>query len=138
MVFTTKKMAVEPAPRGAHELVFTVTANFTAEPLAESFHFWANRLALGPVDLEFSGYNQVFQDLLAPNSGLASNAPGLNVILIRLQEWGHDREEGLRAEAITTGTREFIKALRAFGLGQNGVPCLRFARNREVPQKIRN
>ncbi len=115
MVFTTKKMAVEPAPRGAHELVFTVTANFTAEPLAESFHFWANRLALGPVDLEFSGYNQVFQDLLAPNSGLASNAPGLNVILIRLQEWGHDREEGLRAEAITTGTREFIKALRAFG-----------------------
>ncbi len=50
----------------AREFVMTVTANFTAEPVGDTLRFWLERLQLRPARLEFSGYNQVFQELMAP------------------------------------------------------------------------
>jgi len=37
--------------------------------------------------VKFAGYNQVFQQLLDPASTLSSNPSGLNVVLIRLEDW---------------------------------------------------
>ncbi|MGH8594771.1 MAG: hypothetical protein ACREV3_13250 [Gammaproteobacteria bacterium] len=64
----------------ARELVLTVTANFTAEPVGDSLHFWMAQLGLAPVRVEFSAYNQVFQELMAPGSLLASAEPGANLL----------------------------------------------------------
>jgi amino acid adenylation domain-containing protein/FkbH-like protein len=63
-----------------------VTATFTAEFLAEPFQHWMKELEF-PTEMEFAPYGQVFQQLLDPKSLLASNARGLNVVLVRLDDW---------------------------------------------------
>ncbi|MDY7022483.1 MAG: FkbM family methyltransferase, partial [Cyanobacteriota bacterium] len=63
-----------------------ITATFTAEPVEESIKFWMQELDL-PYQSKFAPYNQVFQTLLNPNSLLAQNHKGVNVILIRLEDW---------------------------------------------------
>ncbi len=104
----------EVASDAANEMVITITANFTAEPIADYLRFWMDRLDLRPLRLELSGYNQVFQELAAPGSRLASSALGANVVLIRLEDWGRDQEHRNGAEAITAASREFAKLLTAF------------------------
>ncbi|MDP9340427.1 MAG: amino acid adenylation domain-containing protein [Acidobacteriota bacterium] len=95
-------------------LLMTVTANFTAEPLGDTLRFWMDRLELQPARLEFSGYNQVFQELMAPDSLLASSEPGVNFLLIRLEDWAREQKPGQQVNAISTATREFIETLKAF------------------------
>jgi hypothetical protein len=63
-----------------------VSATFTAEPIQESLAFWMQQLDL-PATVMFAPYNQVFQQLLDPTSLLLSNQMGVNVILIRLEDW---------------------------------------------------
>ena len=63
-----------------------VCANFTAEPLHESLAFWMNELGV-PAEIDFAPYNQVFQELLDPSSGLSRNQHGINLVLIRLEDW---------------------------------------------------
>ena len=69
---------------------------------------------MGLTRLEFSPYNQVFQELMSPASLLASNAPGVNCLLIRFEDWARDQKLALKAETITSATREFVDALSAF------------------------
>ncbi len=95
------------------KFVLTVTANFTAEPVGDTLRFWLARLGL-PAELHFSPYNQVFQELMAPDSVLASNEPGVNFLLIRPEEWGHEHPDEKLGESATTATREFISALQGF------------------------
>lgn len=71
-----------------------ITATFTAEPLEAVLHFWMHELDL-PLTLAFAPYNQVFQQLLDPTSLLAQNHQGINVVLIRFEDWLPD--------AMTTG-----------------------------------
>jgi amino acid adenylation domain-containing protein/FkbH-like protein/non-ribosomal peptide synthase protein (TIGR01720 family) len=96
------------------EFVLTVTANFTAEPVGDTLRFWLDRLGLQPAKLEFSPYNQVFQELMAPDSLLTSSEPGVNLLLIRLEDWGREQKPEQHAAAISTAAREFIEALKAF------------------------
>jgi FkbH-like protein len=63
-----------------------ITATFTAEPLEEVLAFWMSELAI-PARIRFAPYNQVFQQLLDPGSLLAQNQHGVNVVLIRLEDW---------------------------------------------------
>jgi FkbH-like protein len=72
------------------------------------------RLGLAPADIRFSGYNQAFQELMAPGSLLTSDQRGVNLILIRLEDWGRDQEDGRREETIRAATLDFIKCLGAF------------------------
>src|SRR5471032_3002711 len=102
------------SPDKSGRLVMTVTANFTAEPVGDTLRFWMDRLKFPTAELEFSGYNQVFQELMAPGSTLASNQPGVNFILIRLEDWARDQKPAQLAEAISTATHEFLDTLRAF------------------------
>src|SRR5450631_1622739 len=102
------------SPEKSGKLVMTVTANFTAEPVGDTLRFWMERLELQAAELEFSGYNQVFQELMAPSSLLASNQPGVNFLLIRLEDWARDQKPAQRADAISAATHEFLNTLKAF------------------------
>ncbi len=64
-----------------------ISATFTAEPLREPLAFWLDRLGFGD-EIRFAPYNQVFQQLLDPAGLLASNRGGVNVVLVRLEDWG--------------------------------------------------
>src|SRR5215467_9386663 len=108
------KLTEENIQEASRELVLTVTANFTAEPIGDFLRFWMPRMALGTPRLQFSGYNQVLQELMAPNSVLASSVPGVNFLLIRLEDWARDQQESLRAETIVAVVREFGEAFTAF------------------------
>src|SRR6185436_9582515 len=80
--------ATQAMPVSATNLV--VAATFTAEPIADVFRFWSDTLAL-PTRLSFAPYDQVFQQLLAPDSEFRRNRDGCNVILLNLADWAAER-----------------------------------------------
>jgi len=63
-----------------------ITATFTSEPVADSLSYWLQEIGAA-YSIEFAPYNQVFQELLNPASLLASNQNGVNVILVRFEDW---------------------------------------------------
>ncbi|NJR57182.1 MAG: AMP-binding protein, partial [Acaryochloris sp. CRU_2_0] len=69
-------------------LKLAITATFTAEPLTDSLQFWQQQLE-PELEwwMEFAPYNQVFQQLLDPSSLLRQNQRGINVVLVRLEDW---------------------------------------------------
>ncbi len=102
------------SPTKTRTALMTVTANFTAEPVGDTLRFWIDRLALQPARLEFSAYNQVFQELTAPDSLLASSEAGVNFMLIRLEDWAREHKAEDQLNAISTATREFITTFGEF------------------------
>ncbi|MDP9158642.1 MAG: amino acid adenylation domain-containing protein [Acidobacteriota bacterium] len=104
-----------------------VAANFTAEPLADSLNFWSQKL-LWQADVQFAPYNQIFQQLLDPTSLLARNTDGINVVLVRHEDWcryeGPTRVEDSpqRQRRIEQSTQELIDAIK--GIARSGTPCL--------------
>src|SRR5664279_6501421 len=62
-------------------------------------------------EIRFAGYNQVFQELLDPAGLLARNAGGVNVVLVRFDDWP------------AAGAAEFVDAVRA-AAGRMAVPLL--------------
>ena len=73
-------MEIKPEP------MIAITATFTAEPVEESLQFWARELDT-PSKIVFAPYNQVFQQLLDTSSILSKNQNGINVVLLRLEDW---------------------------------------------------
>lgn len=63
-----------------------IAATFTADPLLEALKFWAKEL-----DLRFTPvlcpFNQVLQQLLAPDSLLKRPGNTLNILLLRPEDW---------------------------------------------------
>jgi amino acid adenylation domain-containing protein/FkbH-like protein len=97
-----------------------VTATFTAEPLNESLRYWTKELELR-TRVEFAPYNQVFQQLLDPAGLIGRNKSGLNVLLIRLEDWSrsqhdHDASASLsRVEEeslVRNNAGQFVSALK--------------------------
>jgi FkbH-like protein len=82
-----------------------VAATFTADPLIEVLDFWGHELSID-LDVEIAPYNQVFQQLLDPESALSRNRSGLNVVLVRLEDWEGDGAHG-------QGAGELSRALLA-------------------------
>ena len=88
-----------------------VSASFTADPITEGLQFWADRFAL-PVTVELAGYNQLFQELLDPQSGTRSNAGGVNLLLLRIEDWLRDRaDEPGAADLVESAAADFVEAL---------------------------
>ncbi len=75
---------IAEAPVAARPIA--VAATFTAEPLEDALAFWAAELGL-PAAVEFAPYGQVFQELLDPTSLLSRNRRGVNVALVRPEDW---------------------------------------------------
>jgi len=67
-------------------LKIAVAASFTAEPLMDSLLFWSEKLHW-EADIQFAAYQQIFQQLLDPRSLLSTNDKGINVILVRPEDW---------------------------------------------------
>jgi len=102
----------------APEQTITIAATFTAEPLVEPINFWLDELCINAT-VQFAPFNQVFQSLLDPASLLNSNANGLNVILIRADDWCGSPSgpvsgtDTLPLSSLQTSIDEFTSALHA-------------------------
>jgi FkbH-like protein len=96
-----------------HDNTLLVVSSFTAEPIADSLHFWINQLSLG-YNVQFAGYNQVFQQLLDPSCELLNNRNGSSLLLVRYDDWTRfDNNLDLKArhQRKQEVLDEFIRAL---------------------------
>lgn len=89
-------------------LDLVIAANFTAEPVEPSIQYWLRELQL-PVTVRHAPFDQVFQQLLDPNSLLRSNHKGIGLVLVRLQDWieGASNPDGV-AQEFTDAVREAL------------------------------
>jgi FkbH-like protein/FkbM family methyltransferase len=81
-----------------------ISATFTAQPIENCIAFWMQQFNT-PCKIAFAPYNQVFQQLLEPSSLFCTNYGGLNVIMLRLQDWLPSRNDSVGAPG---STLEFI------------------------------
>jgi FkbH-like protein len=91
-------------------LLLAISATFTAEAIQPGLAFWMHELGL-PAEIRFAAYNQVFQELLDPAGLQARNAGGVNVVLVRFDDWP------------AAGAAEFVDAVRA-AAGRMAVPLI--------------
>ena len=78
----------ESQEKSPQELKSTIciASTFTADPIEDSLKYWSSFFNI-PYDIQFAPYNQVFQELLNPQSLLSTNDNGFNVILLGLEDW---------------------------------------------------
>jgi len=93
-----------------------ISASFTAEPLEPSLNFWGHELQ-NPFDVKFAPYSHVFQEMLDPSSLLSQNTNGMNVILVRFEDWIRNEKETLSNEDAQRKIKEnldnFVLALKS-------------------------
>jgi FkbH-like protein len=129
----------------AGDVSIAITANFTAEPLAESLEYWLDQLHL-TAKLEFAPYNHVLQSLLDPRGVFALNQArlneaGLNVVLVRSEDWAWNAEliAAVKKAAFASSSAILVCACppssgahcnreleRELELGLSGLPAVRF------------
>src|SRR5438093_11057055 len=109
MISSTRYPPFADGAEPADRRTVVVAATFTAEPLADAVLFWAAELDL-PIDVSFAGYNQVFQQLLDPGSLISRNPSGLNVVAIRLEDWGLRSNDTEGSDDLETKVDDFVAA----------------------------
>jgi FkbH-like protein len=82
-----------------------LAATFTVDPLAESLSFLLQEAGL-PIPIEVAPYGQVFQQLLDPASRFAHNRDGVNVLLVRFEDWWRGANGGVDKAAVDKGVIE--------------------------------
>src|SRR6185436_12763872 len=102
-------------PDGTLDLA--IAATFSAGPIQPALAFWMEELGL-PARISFAGYNQPFQELLDPTSLLSSNTQGVNIVLVRLEDWlvaapGAGERETRWRDDLSQKVADFIDALSA-------------------------
>jgi len=88
-----------PAAASTHgkpSINVVISATFTAEPIKDYIRWWGQQFQLD-VEAVFAPYNQVFQQLLQDTSEISTN-PGINVLLIRFEDWLRDVNESITDE----------------------------------------
>ncbi len=83
-----------------------IAANFTADLIADTLHFWIRRLGWSD-DVEFAPYNQVFQTLLDAQGAFAAHPNSAHVLLLRADRLGPESE---LAAAMASHGRQLIVA----------------------------
>jgi FkbH-like protein len=81
-----------------------ISATFTAEAIEAGLAFWTGELGLD-YQIRFAGYNTLFQQLLDPAGLFAQNRRGINVALVRFEDWvsaGVDDQVRRLADAVRT------------------------------------
>src|SRR5262249_5316012 len=91
-----------------------VRATVTAEPVEGAMVYWIEQMEM-ECGIEFAPYNQVFQQLLDKESLLRRNRRGLNVLLVRVEDWHKQGVSGRggieEEEAEEEKLRESVKRL---------------------------
>src|SRR5579872_1765503 len=93
--------------------VIAISATFTAEAIQPGLAFWAGELGLD-YEIRFAAYNQLFQQLLDPAGLFGRNRGGINVALVRLDDWteaGVEESSRRLAEAVRTAAGAFSAPL---------------------------
>ncbi len=98
-----------------------ISATFTAEAIEPTLAFWLRELKLD-FQVRFAPYNQVFQQLLDPAGLLAGNRNGLNVVLVRFEDWARFRD-AVSLRELAENVRHLESALRS-AAGAEGSPML--------------
>jgi FkbH-like protein len=93
---------------GAAALRVVVASSSTAQPIATTMKVWGRAFGL-ELDCEFAGFNQITQTLLSETGPFASNAHGVNVVLIDPTDRIFDS-----AEQAASGVEELLGAIEAF------------------------
>lgn len=100
--------------QGPTNATIAIAATFTAEPLLPSLRFVLNEAGLG-ADVRFAPYNQVFQELLAPTTLLKKAADGINIILVRVEDFVREAKSAEDGHAIIMRVvPELCKALSQY------------------------
>jgi FkbH-like protein len=102
-----------------------VAANFTAEPIREPLVYWIDRFAM-KFNIQFAPYDQVFQQLLDPTSPLARNASGINLLLLKLDDWleaGPGTASGADNARLERNVADLIAAVESL-VSRAPVPCI--------------
>ncbi len=77
-------------PETNKKLDVFICSSFVCEPVQEYIDYWATEYEL-TIQVEFAPYNQVFQQLLFADSKFNTNK-GVNVLLIRIEDWLRDKK----------------------------------------------
>ncbi len=126
----TQNRVKEP-PRLQRQIA--VSATFTADPLEESLSWWLGELNW-PTKIRFSPYQQLFQQLLDGDSLLQSNHDGINVLLVRFEDWLRIKDDAPDAHVaieclpdsfvkVERNARDLLQAVRA-AAQRNTIPYL--------------
>ena len=89
-----------------NKLKLVICSTFTAEPLRDSLLYLAENINY-PLALEFAPYNQSLQQLLDPTSLVSNNYQGINLFLIRVEDWCN----GNSIEGVQDRVTEFTQML---------------------------
>ena len=98
-------------------MTIAIAASFTADPIEKSLAFWGRELGLAP-SVSFAAYSQILQALFDPGSNLSTNTGGLNVVLLRVQDWlrelpDEQREAvGFLRTHLESTSRDLVEAMR--------------------------
>ncbi len=110
-------MDVNPAPPvlsedlAAASAEVVLAATFTVDPLVESLSFLLHEAGLS-LPIEVAPYGQVFQQLLDPASRFALNRAGVNVLLIRFEDWWRDAHGIVDKDVLERNATDLISGLR--------------------------
>ncbi|MBV8884483.1 MAG: hypothetical protein JO235_10875, partial [Chroococcidiopsidaceae cyanobacterium CP_BM_RX_35] len=99
-----------------HQQNIAISATFTAEPIEESLAIWMQELNI-PSAIQFAPYNQIFQQLLDPSSLLSQNQHGINIVLLRFEDWRRTEDgsytEVISPEEMERNVQELVMALKS-------------------------
>ena len=87
-----------------------ISATFTADAIEPALSFWMRELGFD-YRIRMAPYNQVFQFLLDPAGALASNRDGVNVVLVRFEDWAHT-QNGADLARLETDVYHFAVSLK--------------------------
>jgi FkbH-like protein len=94
-------------------LPVSLCASFVIEPLQDYLEYWSNEIGMN-IQVSFAPYNQVFQQLLDPDS-LLNQSKGINFLFIRVEDWLRDQTTRHAVEQIgflNSTYQTFIEAIR--------------------------
>jgi FkbH-like protein len=102
----------DPAP--TPNAAVAIAATFTIEPVAPLLQFVLREAGMA-LDVRCAPYNQVFQELLSTTGLLATNKKGINIIIIRMEDFLRESpDNGTARTLLARTTRELNDAFTQF------------------------
>lgn len=107
-------------PIRSQTLPVHILATFTAQPLEAHLDYWLRKWNL-PARLTLAPYAQVFQQLLDPESAARCNHGGVNLILIRFEDWVQGIERDIGFLQLEENVRTFVDILHRANLEDSAI-----------------
>jgi hypothetical protein len=81
-----------------HHLKVSLCASFIVEPIQDYLIYWSKEFKMN-ISYDIAPYNFVFQQLLDTHSLFNQNG-GINILLIRIEDWLRDKKDSSPSEQI--------------------------------------